>query len=240
MGGLTQNLDGQGAESFARLLDTCPLVEVGRGTRRVCYRLGESGYCVKFYKPPAECVPGRMKRSIARDIASRRFDRARNSSAMEVDYYWSHWRRMPGDVTRHLLPHVELVSHPEWGYGILETYFTNPDGTAVRPYQAELRPGRRDDATRREIYRQARDLLRALIREAAFFFEPGNFHTRFTASGGVETWIVDFEPTTKTWLHLERWLPACRRLKLRRKAVRYLRSMREDFGVDIAVETEIG
>ena len=227
--------------SQAHLLDECTFERVGLGgSRRNCYKLGDSGYCVKFYKPPEDCVPGKMKRSIVKDIRRRRFDKRLNSSALEVEYYWNHWRKMPSDVTEKLLPHVELVSHPQWGYGILETYYTNPDGTAIIPFQDELLRQRDHMETKREIYRQARDLLRALIREAAFFFEPGNFHTLLKPDGGVETKIVDFEPTAKTLIPLERWFPWYRRMKLRRKAVRYLRSMREDFGVDIQVETDIG
>ena len=228
-------------ESQAHLLKECTLERVGvGGSRRNCYKLGDSGYCVKFYKPPEECVPGKMKKSIIADIAKRRFDRKRNSSAMEVDYYFSHWLKMPPEVTEKLLPHVELVEHPQWGYGILETYYTNPDGTAIIPFQNELRRQKDHMETKREIYRQVRNLLRVLIREAAYFFEPGNFHTLLRADGGVETKIVDFEPTAKTLIPLERWFPAFRRFKLRRKAIRYLRSMREDFGVDIEAETDIG
>lgn len=227
--------------SMAHLLASEPLVRVGEGgSRRNCYRLGESGYCVKFYKPQDECAAGGMKGSIARDIERRRFDRKRNSSAMEVDYYHSHWLRMPDEVVSRLLPHVELVEHPEWGYGILETYLCNPDGTAVIPYQNEIRRQRERPDVKREIYRQARDLLLVLIREAAYFYEPGNFHTLFRPDGGIETRIVDFEPCAKTFLQPERWIPQYRRAKLRRKSRRYLAFLREHYSIDVDVETEIG
>lgn len=227
--------------SMAHLLETEPLVRVGTGgSRRNCYRLGESGYCVKFYKPPEECAPGAMKRSIARDIERRRFDRRRNSSAMEVDFYRSHWLKMPREVTEKLPPHVELVERKGWGYGILETYYANPDGTAIVPYQNEIRRQKDNPGIKREIYRQARDLLLVLVREAAYFFEPGNFHVRLLPDGGIETRIVDFEPDPKTFVPLERWFPWYRRLILRRKAKRYLAFLREHYGIDVVVETEIG
>ena len=48
--------------SMVHLLASEPLVRVGEGgSRRNCYRLGESGYCVKFYKPQEECAAGGMK-----------------------------------------------------------------------------------------------------------------------------------------------------------------------------------
>ena len=230
-----------GAEmtSQAALLDREPLIEVGRGTRRVCYRLGTSGLCVKFYWPPEECVPARMKPSVIRDVARRRFDEKANSSAMEVRYYADYWMKMPEDVRTALLPHVERVFHPQWGYGVLETYYTGSNGLALLPYEFEMlrQP---DLEVRRTIYRAARDLLRALIREGAYFYEPGNFHVLFGADGRIALKIVDFEPEAKTVFAAERWWPWFRRLKLKRKARRYLAHIRTFCSVHLKPETEIG
>lgn len=220
-------------------LRNLPRQEVGHGTRRVCYKLGDSGYCAKFYIPGDAYDRLGVRPSARRDIEAHRFDPERNSCCMEVDYYRKYWRHLPTDISSKLLPEVEQVYDDRLGYGILETYFTNPDGTAIIPYQFELLR-QNDPENRREIYRQARDLLLALIREAAFFYEPGNFHTLLLPDGRIETKIVDFEPLSKMFIPLERWWPWFRRQKLRRKSRRYLASMRADFGVDIVVETEIG
>lgn len=216
-----------------------PWVEVGHGTRRICYRLGDSGYCVKFYIPRDRYDDLRVRPTARRDIEAHRHDPKRNSCCLEVAFHEKYWKKLPPDISDKLLPVVERVYDERYGYGILETYFTNPDGTALLPYQFELRR-QTDPEVRREIYRQARDLLRALIREAAYFYEPGNFHTRLLPDGRIETKIVDFEPVSKMFIPLERWWPWYRRLKLRRKAKRYLTHMRKNFGVEIAVETEIG
>lgn len=221
------------------LLHEQPWECVGSGTRRNCYKLGDSGYCVKFYIPRERYDEQHVRPSARRDIEAHRHDPQRNSCSLEVEFYWKHWKLLPTDISDKLLPVVECVYDEKFGYGILETYFTNPDGTAIIPYQFELRR-QKDPEARREIYRQARDLLLALIREAAFFYEPGNFHTLLHADGRIETKIVDFEPVSKMFIPLERWWPWYRRQKLRRKAKRYLTSMRTNFGVDIAVETEIG
>lgn len=228
------------AESHAYLLETEELVEVGHGSRRVCYRLGNSGFCVKFYKRPEDCVPGRMKKSILRDIAAKRFSKQRNSSSREV--YVAHRFRhaLPPGVTSHLPETIERVFHPVYGWGILETYYTNPDGSAIIPYEYELRRQMDRPDVRREIYIQARDLLLAMIAAGAPFYEPGNFHTLFHPDGTIETKLIDFEPDAKTLIPLEVVWPWFRRWKLRRKAKRYLASMRKRYHIDIPVETPIG
>lgn len=78
-----------------------------------------------------------------------------------------------------LPPVCERVFHPEYGWGVLETYYTNPDG-------------------------------------------------------GIETKIIDFEPESKMAIPLEAIWPWFRRMKLRRKAKRYLKHIRETYGITTA------
>ena len=212
-----------------------PLIEVGRGTRRVAYKLGDTGYCVKFYRPPQE----KMKKAVRRDVGWRRFNKFRNSCSEEVHVYNMFRHDMPQEIRSRMPELCERVFHPEWGWGILETYYTNPDGTAIIPYDKELRR-QTDPAIKREIYRQARDMLLALIREAALFHEPGNLHVLFLKDGSLQLRLVDFEPESKTAIPLELFWPWYRRCKLRRKATRFLQYIREHFDIDIPIETEIG
>lgn len=199
------------------------------GTRRNCYRLGDSGFCVKFYKPPASCVPGKMKQSIRRDIGWRRFNKSRNSSSQEVHLYNRLRHCLPESVRQCLPPVCERVFHPEYGWGVLETYYTNPDGTAIIPYEFEI--ARQTPANKRIIYDQAKALLERLIDLSATFYEPGNFHTLIRPDGGIETKIIDFEPESKMLIPLEAIWPWFRRRKLRRKARRYLKHIRETYGI---------
>lgn len=212
-----------------------PLEEVGRGTRRVAYKLGDTGFCVKFYRPPQE----KMKKAVRRDVGWRRFNKYRNSCSEEVHVFNSFRHDMPPEI-RAIMPEVcERVFHPEWGWGILETFYTNPDGTPIIPYDKELRR-QTDPEIKREIYRQARDTLLALIRVAAPFHEPGNLHVLFSKDGRLQLRLVDFEPESKTAIPLEAFWPWFRRRKLRRKATRFLEYIREHFNIDIPIETDIG
>lgn len=217
------------------LLFEHPLIEVGRGTRRVAYKLGDTGFCVKFYRPPEE----KLKRSVRRDVGWRRFNKYRNSCSEEVHVFNIFRHDMPQFIRERMPEICERVYHPKWGWGILETYYTNPDDTAIIPYDKELRR-QTDQETKREIYRQARDILMTLIELAAPFHEPGNLHVLFSKDGKIQLRFVDFEPESKNAIPLEFFWPSLRRRKLRRKSTRFLEYIRRHFNIDIDVETEIG
>lgn len=203
---------------------------VGSGSRRNCYKLGDSGFCVKFYKAPGNCEKGKMKRSVRREIAVRRLNKFQNSCSREVHLYNSLRHTLPEQV-RQALPEVcERVYHPTLGWGILETYCTNPDGTAIIPYEFEIKRQRRE-AVRAEIYRQAREMLKTLIDLSATFYEPGNLHPQFMPDGSVRLRIVDFEAESKMMIPLEALWPWYRRQKLARKAKRYLKFIRDAYDV---------
>lgn len=213
-----------------RLVFEHPLEEVGRGTRRVAYRIGETGYCVKFYYPQEQCVEAlKMQKSIQRDVKWRRFNKARNSSSAEVHVYKLFRHTMPADIRRAMPPVCERVYHPIWGWGILETYYTNPDGTAIIPYEFEI--ARSTPADRERIYALAVDLLERVARAGALFYEPGNFHVLRHPDGSLELKIIDFEPESKSAIPIERFSRALRSRKLRRKAKRYLARLRRKYGI---------
>lgn len=220
----------------AHLLDEHPLERVGLGgSRRICYKLGDSGFCVKFYKPEELCETEQRRKKkcagIQREIRNRRFDIRRNSSSQEVEAYESFWMKQPPAIREKLPPVVERVFDEKLGWGILETYYTNPDGTAIIPYEFEIER-QESMANRLEIYRQAKELLEKLISCSATFYEPGNFHTLIRPDGGIETKIIDFEPESKMAIPLEAVLPWFRRMKLHRKAQRYLKHIRETYGLE--------
>lgn len=221
------------------LLWSNELVPVGHGSRRRAYRIGDTGYCAKFYLPPEECAPGTMKASIRRDIGWRRFSRMYNSSSREVYVYGKLRHVMPQSVRDRMPAVCERVFHPKWGWGVLETFYANPDGSAVQPYIREI-ARRKSMDEKNLIYCAARDLLMELIAHAAPFYEPGNFHVQELPDGRLVLKIVDFEPDPKVVLPLELLLPFFRRMKLRRKARRFLALLRARYGVTAPVETEIG
>lgn len=219
----------------AHLLKELPWERVGLGgTRRICYKLGDSGFCVKFYKPEELCeVEQRRKKKCAgiqREIRARRFDVRRNSSSLEVAVYENFWMKQSPAIRSRLPPVVERVFDEKLGWGILETYYTNPDGAAIIPYEFEIER-QTSPERRREIYNQAKEFLEELAKVAAPFYEPGNFHTLIRPDGGIETKLVDFEPVSKLTIPLVMFCPRLRRLTIRRKTCKYLRHLREKYGI---------
>ena len=217
------------------LLREQPWERVGwGGTRRVCYKLGDSGFCVKFYKTDELCVKevGRKKKCavVLHEIRSRRFDIRRNSSSREVEVYEKFWMKQSAAIRGKLPPVVERVFDEKLGWGILETYYTNPDGTAIIPYEFEIKR-QTSMEMRREIYNQAKAFLEELAKIAAPFYEPGNFHTLIGADGRIETKLIDFEPVSKMAIPLVKFCPWLRRLTIRRKAQKYLKHIRETYGI---------
>ncbi len=216
-----------------RLILENELVEIGRGTRRIAYRVGDTGYCAKFYYPKEQCIEAlKMQKSIQRDVKWRRFNKARNTSSREVYVYNLFRHSMPPDIRARMPEVCERVYHETWGWGVIETYYTNPDGTAILPYENEM--ARQTPANRELIYDQAVEFLRAIIKAGALFYEPGNFHVLIKPDGSIELKLVDFEPESKTLIPLEMYSKWFRRRKLIRKSRRYLAHIRESFGIKSA------
>ena len=108
--------------SLNHLIFENELIEVGRGTRRVAYRVGDTGYCVKFYYPQEQCIEAlKMQKSIQRDVRWRRFNKARNSSSREVYVYDLFRHSMPPEIRARMPEVCERVYHEVWGWGVIET-----------------------------------------------------------------------------------------------------------------------
>ena len=170
-----------------------------------------------------------MQKSIQRDVKWRRFNKARNSSSREVYVYDLFRHSMPPDIRARMPEVCERIYHEVWGWGVIETYYTNPDGTAILSYHREI--ARQTPAVREVIYAQAKDVLEKLIAAGALFYEPGNLHVLVKPDGGIELKLIDFEPESKTAIPLEMYLTWFRRRKLARKARRFLAHLREKYGI---------
>ena len=216
----------------AHLIFENPLVEIGHGSRRVCYKIGDTGFCVKFYKRPEDCTREKMKPSVRRDIRRRRFNKFKNSCSQEV-HVWEKFRHiMPEEIRNALPPVMERVFHPTWGWGVLETFFQNPDGRPILPVEWEMdRPG--STHLVRSAYQQMSHYLQLLIIHSAPFYEASNFFAWLQPDGSVKLRIIDFEPDSKTLFPLEAVWPWFRRQKLRRDANRYLHHWRKKYGLTL-------
>lgn len=206
-------------------------IVLGEGARRICYRIGATGYCVKFMRDPAttrssQKIGWRFRRALKHD----RFNLRRNINCLEAEAM-NRYRRIAGPAVAAALPEVvEIVFDEKLGYGVLMTYLTNADGTPV--VSADYEMERRNDLLfTTSCYDQIKVLLKELISCSAPFFEPDNFEAQVQADGSVRIRMIDFEPRDKKFIPIAEYLPLWRRLNLQRKARTYLRKIADKFDI---------
>ena len=213
------------------LLRRNELVEIGRGARRVCYRIGDTGFCVKFLREPSD---GQSVRKVGwrfrRMLMSGRFDRRLNVNCLEADAM-NRYRREAGPLVSAAFPEtVEVVFDERRGYGVLMSYLRNADGTTIIRAEYEMAK-RKDSRFTTACYRQLAALFEELIAASAPFFEPANVQVQFLSDGTFRLRLIDFEPVDKKLVPLAEWLPLVRRMNLRRKTGLYLENLRKKHGI---------
>ena len=213
------------------LLREHELVEIGRGARRVCYRIGDTGFCVKFLRDPSDGQSGRKVGWRFRQMLKNgRFNRRLNVNSLEADAM-NRYRREAGPLVAAAFPEtVEVVFDERRGYGVLMSCLANADGSRVIRAEYEMAK-RRDPVFAAACCRRLAALFEELIAAAAPFFEPANVQVQFLSDGTFRLRLIDFEPVDKKLVPLAEWLPLARRMNLRRKADRYLAGLRRQHGV---------
>lgn len=215
--------------TFAEVKTRYPLVKIGEGARRVCYRIGETGYCVKFMRDPATTESTqKFGWRFRRALKHYRFDRRHNINCLEAAAM-EKYRSIAGPLLAAALPEVvEIVFDEKMGYGVLMTCLTNADGSPV--VSADYEMARRNDALfAKSCHDQIKVLLEELISCSAPFFEPDNFEAQIQTDGSVRIRMIDFEPLDKKFIPIAECLPLWRRLNLRRKARAYLSKIVDRF-----------
>ena len=194
------------------------MTEIGKGSRRVCFRLPDSRLCVKRYRDDGD-VGGTVRREIARF----RFDRCRNTCAREYDYIRSLETKLPPEVFAVFPETMELKEDPVYGWQIVESLVLNGDGSMPERFSFTCRAA--DAETRRCLLAAFRNLAHAFEAAAVKFYDPQNVLVQWEGKpfeGDFRLRIVDFEPASRTFLPIDSLCPAFRRMKLRRRVKRYL------------------
>ena len=212
------------------LLREHELVEIGRGARRVCYRIGDTGFCVKFLREPSADQSDRKNGwRFRRMLKIGRFDRRLNVNSLEAEAM-NRYRREAGPLVAAALPEtVEVVFDERRGYGVLMSCLRNADGSPIISAEYEMAK-RRDPRFTADCCRRIAALVEELIASSAPFFEPSNVQVQFLSDGTFRLRLIDFEPVDKKLVPLGEWLPFARRINLRRKADLYLKQLRKKYG----------
>ena len=202
---------------FAAVKAKYPLVKIGVGARRICYSIGDTGYCVKFLRTQEDRPTRPLGWKARRILKKYRFDKNHNINCLEAEAM-EKYRTLAGPRIAAALPEVvEIVFDEERGYGVLMSELKNANGSGVKSAVLEMINRPEDVAFHRATFDAMRVLMNDFIAIAAPFYEADNFVTQFAADGSWQLRIIDFEPQGKKLLSPERYLKFYRRWFVRRQ-----------------------
>ncbi len=218
------------------LLREHPLIEIGQGARRICYRIGNTNYCVKFLRDPSatDLADKRFYRRLGRRfrimLLRGRFDRTQNLNCQEAEAMVQCRLTAGAEVAAAFPETIEIVFDEKRGYGILMNLLTNADGSPIIRADNAMWE-RKDPAFNAAVYPKLKSLLYALIDASAPFFEPANVQVQIQADGSPRLRLIDFEPVDKKFIHISEKLPFVRRADLARRTEKFLKGLRERFNL---------
>lgn len=236
------------ADELAVLFSAGTLERLGMGSRRACYRLPGTGLCVKCYRSEAEIAEGKhperayskpLQPSVVREIRRHRFSDAGNTSCQEWRYHESLRARLPPDLLAVFPEIMERMLVPGRGWCLVEDEVRNADGSQAGKFHEEFM-SIRDVCLREKLLEAMKDLCGSLARHAVSFYDPQNVLVQWLSGGGFRLRIVDFEPTSRALVPLDKIFPWLVGMKVRRRFARYLRSYDVLFGEDAQAMMRLG
>ena len=202
---------------FALIRARYPLTKLGMGARRICFSIGESGYCVKFLRTQADRPDRLLGWRAKRMLKKYRFDLKRNINCLEADAM-RRYRDLAGARVASALPEiVKIVRDEERGYGIMMDELRNADESGVKSVIKEMMERPQDVDFQKRAFAAMDELIDDLIAVSAPFYEVDNFVVQYATDGSWRLRIIDFEPVGKKLFSPERYWPWYRRLFIRRK-----------------------
>lgn len=195
------------------------MTEIGKGSRRICFRMPGSMLCIKRYRDD-DGVGERVRREISRC----RFDRARNTCAQEYDYIRSLAVKLPQRVFAVFPETMELKEDTAHGWYLVESLVLNGDGSIPERFSRTCCAA--DAQMRRRLLAAYCNLVHALMVSAVRFYDPQNVLVQWERrpfEGTFRLRIVDFEPASRAFIPVDFVCPAFRRMKVYRRVKRYLR-----------------
>ena len=221
---------------------------LGIGSRRACYRLPNTGLCVKCYRSEAEIAEGKhpgqepfkpLSPSVIQEIRKHRFSDSGNTSCQEWRYHEELRRRLPSELLDIFPRTMARILVPERGWCLVEDEVRNADGTPSLKFQnACVCVG--DVEFRNRMLAAMKELCEALARHGVCFYDPQNVLVQWGEDGSFRLRIVDFEPASRALVPLDKIFPCLVGLKVRRRFARYLKSFDMLFGETAQMMSNLG
>lgn len=204
---------------------------LGGGSRRVCHLLGDSGLCVKFYWQLQDLKPT-AHHTVRREIERYAHHRKRNTSCQEFDYFQSILLKKPVTISTIFPEIVDVVYLPSYGWGLIETFIANADGSPAIHFPEYLQKHRTDASVYNALVQKLNALCELFCNYAIHFYDFQNVLVVLDAEGKTDLKIADFEPQERQLISLERFSSYLLRKKIYRRYRRTFVTSNLPFGIE--------
>ena len=215
------------AEELDNFFRSGVLERLGMGTRRTCYKIPGTKFCVKCYRSNDEIKEGKYKEarvlapSVVREITKVRFDEKRNTSCQEYRYWKKLKEKLPSEIFAVFPQKMECVFVPLRGWCLVEEHLENFDGSEPEDFRTVYFAA--DDRLKKRLLLAFSRLIEQFCVYAVRFYDPQNLLVQRISNEDFVLRIVDFEPATRTFLPVDSMLPAFVRRKTMRRVRRWLK-----------------
>lgn len=216
------------AEELEALFREGRMERLGMGSRRACYKIPGSAFCVKCYRSDEEIEEGRcggsikLSSSVVREIKWARFSKRRNTSCQEFRYWQKLRNKLPKELFALFPQRMELVCSSSRGWCVVEELVENYDGTKVQSFAQEYRAA--GESGKQALLVALNGAIEGLLKFAVKLYDPQNIVVHWTSSETFSLRVLDFEPVTRCLIPLDSMVPVLVREKTKRRFKRYLRN----------------
>ena len=214
-------------EELDDLFHSGVLERIGMGSRRICYKIPGTKFCIKCYRMDNEIKKGKydgakaLAASVVREITKARFDEKRNTSCQEYRYWKKLREKLPPELFEVFPQTMECVLVPSRGWCVIEERVENYDGSNPKRFSEAYREA--DDDKKDKMLSALKSLVSDFVHYAVRFYDPQNLIVQNTADGGLYLRLVDFEPATRTLIPVDSLLLVLVRMKTKRRVSRWIR-----------------
>ena len=215
------------AEELNNLFLEGKMERLGMGSRRACYRIPDTGLCVKCYRSDTEICEGKIQgrsvkplpRSVVREITSFRFDKRRNTSCQEYRYWETLKKQLPPDLMAVFPKTCELLMVPSRGWCIIEELIVSADGSAPQTVHKNFLEA--PSLFQKQVESAFRILVNRFSECRVRLYDPSNVMIQKTISG-FNLRLADLEPANRNLIPLDSIFPWLIGGRVRRRAERFL------------------
>ena len=214
-------------EELGTLFRDGKMVRLGMGSRRACYKIPGSDFCVKCYRSDDEIREGKyngelpLSPTIVREITKARFDEKSNTSCQEYRYWKKLREKLPAEVFKVFPQTLECISVPSRGWCLIEECLKSFDGSEPEDFSSAYLAA--DNRGKKRLLSAFLRLIEQFRVYTVRFYDPQNLLVQRISNDDFVLRIVDFEPVSRCFLPFDSMLPSLVRMKTMRRARRWLK-----------------